>query len=137
MEPEDVVYVLRRLLRSLAPRGSVVDLAAVPPDGLVEADGEVIGRLDESAFFPRAAASAGALDALVRERVLAPVTEERLSVLIDYPTGADAVADVAERRYGRMPDDVVARVEAIATPVRIREVSLVRSFTLQREIAQK
>ena len=137
MEPEDVVYVLRRLLRSLARHGSVVDLAAVPPDGVVEAGELVVGRLDESAFWPRAAASEDALDALVRKGVLAQVAEERLAVLIDYPTGADAVADVAERAYGRMPDDVAARVEVLATPVRIRETSLVRSFTLQREIAQK
>lgn len=137
MEPEDVVYVLRRLLRSLVPGGVVVDLAAVPPDGVVEADDGVVGQLDESAFFPRAAASAFGLDDLVRLGVLAAGAELRFPVLIDYPSGADAVADVAERSYGRMPDELAAHVAGIPGAVRIREYSLVRSFTLVGEVPQK
>lgn len=136
MEPEDVVHVLRRLLRSLVPGGRVVDLTSVPPDGVVQADGAVVGALDESAFFPRALASAAALDDLVAAGVLAEDGEERLPVLIDYPSGADAVADVAERSYGRMPAELAARVAQIAGPVQIVESSRVRSFTLV-EPAQK
>jgi hypothetical protein len=137
MEPEDVVHVLRRLLEALPAGGAVVDLASVPPDGLVEAGGRVVGRLDESAFFARARVAAAGLDDLVAKGVLARQADERFPVFIDYPTGADAVADVAQRSYGRMPDVVAARLTAITEPVRIREHSLVRSFTLRPAPAQK
>lgn len=130
MEPEDVVHVLRRLLPCLVRGGRVVDLTSVPPDGVVHAEGAVVGCLDESAFFPRALAAAAALDDLVDAGVLSADSEERVTVLIDYPTGADAVADVAERSYGRMPANVAARVAAIRAPVQIRETSLVRGLTL-------
>ena len=108
----------------------MVDLASVPPDGIVESDGVVLGRLDESAFFPRAAAAAAALDALVEDGVLSARSRETFPVLIRYPQGADAVADVADRAYGQMPAELAERVSAIARPVEIREFSLVRSFTL-------
>jgi hypothetical protein len=128
MEPEGVVNVLRRLVRTLVPGGRVVDLASVPPDGTVEASGVVLGTLDESAFFPRAAACAAALDELVAEGLLALESEERFPVRIRYPSGPEAVEDVAERTYGRMPDEVAAVVGAITGPVEIRETGSVRSF---------
>lgn len=114
-----------------------MDLAAVPPDGVVESDGIVLGQLDESAFFPRAAACAAALDVLVAEGTLAPESEERFPVIIRYPSGADAVEDVAERSYGRMPEALAVRVRDIEGPVEIREFSSVRSFTLEPDVDQK
>jgi hypothetical protein len=38
------------------------------------------------------------------------------------------VEDVAERTYGRMPDELAASVAAIAGHVRIRETGRVRVF---------
>lgn len=137
MEPEDVVHVLRRLLRCLVPGGRVVDLSSVPPDGIVHTGGETLGRLDESAFFPRALASAAALDDLVALGMLSADGEERLAFVVDYPAGADAVADVEKRSYGRMPPELAARVSTIAGPVRITEHALVRSFTLLGAVRQK
>jgi hypothetical protein len=135
MEPEGVVDVLRNLLKVLVPGGMVVDLLAVPPNARVEVEGEVLGELDESAFFPRALASATGLDALVEEGLLAPQGEEqRFTVLVRYPSGKDAVEDVAERTFTRMPAALARRVEAIAGPVAIRESSLVRSFRLVRAV---
>lgn len=128
MEPEGVVHVLRRLLRSLVAGGSVVDLASVPPNGAVEANGVVLGELDESAFFPRASACAAALDELTADGTLAFVSEERFPVRIGYPSGADAVADVAARSYGRMPDELAARVSTVRGPVAIVESGVVRAF---------
>ena len=128
MEPEGVVHVLRRLLRSLVPGGRVVDLASVPPDGTVEAGGVVLGGLDESTFFPRAAASAAALDELATEGMLAFEKEERFPVVIRYPAGEDAVEDVAQRSYGRMPDELAAQVGAVRGAVAITENGSVRAF---------
>jgi len=128
MEPEDVVHVLRHLLKALAAGGRVVDLASVPPDGVVEHEGRVVGTLDERAFFSRTAAGAGALDLLVAEKLLAPEHDERFPVRIHYPSGLDAVEDVSERTYGRMSDELAARVRAISGAVVIREENRVRSF---------
>ena len=128
MEPEGVVDVLRKLLQALVPDGVVVDLTAVPPNAQVEVDGAVLGELDGRAFFPRAQEATAGLDALAREGLLLLEGEERFTVLVRYPTGRDAVEDVAQRTYTRMPACLARRVEAIAGPVAIREHSLVRRF---------
>jgi hypothetical protein len=128
MEPEGVVDVLRRLLRSLVPGGVVVDLLSVPPPERIEVGGEVVGELDGSAFFPRALAAAAGLGALVAEEALVHDHEERFSIFVRYPTGADLVEDVAQREYTRMPAALGRRVRAIAGPCEIRDSCLVRSF---------
>ena len=128
MEPEGVVHVLRNLLRSLVPGGVVVDLLSVPPAERVEVDGELLGELDGSAFFPRALAAAAGLDALAAEGILVHEHEERFPIFVRYPTGADLVDDVAERHYTHMPTALARRVRAIAGPCEIRDNCLVRRF---------
>ena len=128
MEPEGVVNVLRRLQTALVPGGVVVDLIAVPPPERVEVGDVVLGELDQSRAMPRWLETATGLDALVEERLLVAEGEERLSILVRFPTGRDAVEDVAQRTFTRMPAALARRVEAIAGPVAIREHSLVRTF---------
>ena len=128
MEPEGVVNVLRRLMTALVPGGLVVDLLSVPPPERVEVGGELLGELDGSAFFPRALAAAGGLDALAVEGVLVHEHEERFPIFVRYPTGADLVEDVAQREYTRMPAALGRRVRAIAGPCEIRDNCLVRRF---------
>jgi hypothetical protein len=128
MDPEGVVDVLRQLLRSLVPGGLVVDLLSVPPPERVEVDGEVVGELDGSAFFPRARAAAAGLDELAAEGLLVHEHEEQFPIFVRYPTGADLVADVARRQYTRMPAVLGRRVRAIAGPCELRDNCLVRRF---------
>jgi hypothetical protein len=128
MEPEGVVDVLRKLLRSLLAGGLVLDLLSVPPPERVEVDGEAIGELDNSAFFPRALAAAAGLDALAAEGVLVHEHEERFPIFVRYPTGAELIEDVAQREYTRMPAALGRRVRAIAGPCEIRDNCLVRRF---------
>lgn len=128
MEPEGVVNVLRRLMTALVPGGLVVDLLSVPPPERVEVGGELLGELDGSAFFPRALAAAGGLDALAAGGVLVHEHEERFPIFVRYPTGADLVEDVAQREYTRMPAALGRRVRAIAGPCEIRDNCLVRRF---------
>ena len=128
MEPEGVVHALRRLLRSLVPGGLVVDLLAVPPPERVEVDGDVIGELDESAFFPRALAAAAGLDALAEEGVLVHEHEQRFPVFVRYPSGGDLLDDVKDREYTRMPVDLSRRVTRITGPCEIRVSCLIRRF---------
>jgi hypothetical protein len=128
MEPEGVVDVLRHLLEALEPGGLVVDLHSVPPPERVEVDGEVVGELDGSRFFPRALAAAAGLDVLAAEGVLVHEHEERFAILVRYLTGADLVDDVSQREYTRIPADLARAVRAIARPCAIRDNCLVRRF---------
>ena len=128
MEPEGVVDVLRKLLQALVPGGIVVDLIAVPPPERIEVGDEVLGELDQVRAIPRWLETAAGLDALVEEGLLVAEGEERLSILVRFPTGRDAVDDVSQRTFTRMPGALARRVEAIAGPVAIREHSLVRRF---------
>jgi hypothetical protein len=126
MEPEGVVHVLRKLLVSLVPGGLVVDLLAVPPPERVEVDGDVIGELDESAFFPRALAAAAGLDALAEEGMLVHEHEERFPVFIHYPSGSDLLEDVETREYTRMPAELRRHVAKLTGHCQIRVSCLVR-----------
>jgi hypothetical protein len=128
MEPEGVVDVLRHLLEALDPDGLVVDLLSVPPPERVEVDGEVVGELDGSRFFPRALAAAAGLDALAAEGVLVHEYEERFAILVRYLTGADLVDDVSQREHTRIPVDLARAVGAIEGPCAIRDNCLVRRF---------
>jgi hypothetical protein len=128
MEPEGVVYVLRKLLVSLIPGGLVVDLLAVPPPELVEVNGDVIGELDETAFFPRALAAAAGLDTLVADGILVHEHEERFPVFVRYPTGSDLLEDVEAREYTRIPVGLGRRVAKITSPCEIRVSCLIRRF---------
>ncbi|HXF98046.1 MAG TPA: hypothetical protein VNJ46_05475 [Gaiellaceae bacterium] len=120
--------VLRRLLRSLAPAGLVVDLLSVPPPEQVEIGGEVVGELDNDAFFARALPAAAGLDALADDGLLVLEHEERFPIYVHYPTGADLIEDVALREHTRMPRSVARRLRSHAGPCRIRDHCLVRRF---------
>jgi len=128
MEPEGVVDVLRRLLRSLVPAGLVVDLLSVPPPEQVEIAGEVVGELDNDAFFAHALPAAAGLDALADDGLLVPEHEERFPIYVHYPTGADLVGDVTQREDTRMPPSLARRVRRHPGPCRIRDSCLVRRF---------
>ena len=122
------MHVLRKLVSAVVPGGLVVDLAARPPDGIVLYKGEAIGSVDESLFFERSEVALAGLDALEAEAALVLEYEERFPVLISYPSGADAVEDVGERTYGRLPEELAERLAGIASPVQIQERNQVRRF---------
>lgn len=128
MEPEGVVDVLRKLLRSLVPDGLVVDLLAVPPPEQVEVDGKAIGELDNSEFFARALPAAAGLDDLAAEGVLVHEHEERFPIVIRYSSGAELLEDVAQTEGTRVPADVARRVCPIAGAWGFRSNCLVRRF---------
>jgi hypothetical protein len=133
MEPEGVVDVLRKLLRSLVPSGLVVDLLSVPPPERIEVDGELIGELDGSAFFARALPAAAGLDALAAEGILVHEYEERFPIFVRYPSGAELVEDVALRENTTMSPALARRVTTIAGPCEIRDNCLVRRFRKLRD----
>src|SRR3990172_12808851 len=114
MEPEGVVDVLRRLLAALVTGGTVVDLTMAPPDEVVEVEGEFLGHLDGSLFFPRALAAGAGLDELAAEGLLELVCEEPVTVIVRYPTGADVLEDIDGRAYTRMPPELAQQLEGIS-----------------------
>jgi hypothetical protein len=128
MEPEGVVDVLRRLLAALVPGGVVVDLTMSPPDESVESDGELLGFLDGSTFFPRALMAGAGLDGLATEGLLVLEREEPVSVIVRYPSGSDVLEDIAERTYTRIPAALARRLETVSTECLLYSNCLVRTF---------
>jgi len=128
MEPEGVVDVLRRLLSALVPGGDVVDLTMAPPDEVVESDGEILGRLDGSLFFPRALEACAGLDALADEGLLVHEREEPVTVIVRYPTGTDVLEDLAGRAYTRMPTALADRLATVETECLLYSNCVVRTF---------
>lgn len=128
MEPEGVVHVLRRLLAALVPGGVVVDLTMSPPDEVVESEGEVLGALDLSLFFPRAAEAGAGLDALAAEGFLELEREEPVTVIVRYPTGNDILEEIAGRTYTRIPDELARRLADVTTECLQYSSSMVRTL---------
>jgi hypothetical protein len=123
-----VVDVLRRVYEALAPGGTILDLRSVPPPGRVEIDGQVLGELDESAFFPRSHHNGEALADLARNGLLELEAEDDHTMLIVYPTGRNLVDDVADWGDTKVPDELAARLLGIDRECRIREFCVARSY---------
>jgi hypothetical protein len=122
------VNVLRRVYEALVPGGTILDLRSVPPPALVEVEGEPVGELDESEFFPRSVHNGEALEGLAHEGLLVLDAEQAHDMLIVYPTGRDLVDDVAGWGDTRVPAAIAARLLPLERECRIREFCLARSF---------
>ena len=125
MEPEGIVDVLRDLCEGLVPGGTVVDLQSVRPTGLVEVEGDEVGRLDDTAFHARAVRSVAGLDALVDEGMLLHGEELTFEILTRFATGAELV-DLKSRSEDRRVPDELARLLADVGACAIRETNYVR-----------
>jgi hypothetical protein len=122
------VDVLRRVYEALAPGGTILDLRSVPPPARVEVDGEVLGELDESAFFPRSHHNGEALADLARNGLLELAAEDDHTILIVYPTGRDLVDDVADWGTTNVPAALAARLLPLEQACSIREFCLARAY---------
>ncbi|MGH3103796.1 MAG: hypothetical protein ACRDN6_06855 [Gaiellaceae bacterium] len=120
MAPESVVHALRRIHRSLAPEGILLDLRSIPPHEAVEADGVQLGRMDESAFFARADASVAELESLVAEGLFRHEAEVELEILDRFDTAAEALESLLARDHSRVPDELAARLREHDGPVALR-----------------
>lgn len=128
MEPEGVVDVLRRLLAALVPGGTVVDLTMAPPDEVVEVEGEIVGHLDGSLFFPRALAAGAGLDELAAGGLLELVREDPVTVIVRYPTGNDLVEDITDRTHTCISMELAERLSPVKTECLLYSNCLVRTF---------
>jgi hypothetical protein len=122
------VDVLRHVYETLAPGGTILDLRSVPPPALVEADGEELGELDESEFFPRSLRNGDALTGLTREGLLAMEGDAPHDMVIVYPSGRELVDDVADWGDTKVPAPLAARLLQLERECRIREFCLARAY---------
>jgi hypothetical protein len=122
------VDVLREVYEAVAPGGTILDLRSVPPPAVVEADGEELGELDESEFFPRSMHNGDALTALARDGLLALDGEEAHELLIVYPSGRELLDDVAAWGDTKVPSAVAAQLLPLERECRVREFCLARAY---------
>jgi hypothetical protein len=122
------VDVLREVYEAVAPGGMILDLRSVPPPAIVEVDGEELGELDESEFFPRSMHNGDALTALARAGLLALEGEEPHELLIVYPSGRELLDDVADWGDTKVPAAVAAQLLPLDRECSIREFCLARAY---------
>jgi len=120
VEPEDVVHVLRNMVSAVKPGGLVLDLQVIRPDPRVELDGRLVCEIDGRSLLRLADAAAGAVDAAVAKGRLREEAVDDHDVRKHYRTGADLVADFADKER-KLPAEAVPTVRALRRPCVVRE----------------
>jgi hypothetical protein len=118
--PEDVVNVLRNMVRAVRPGGAILDLQVIRPNPRVELGGELMCEIDGRPLFEKADAAVDAVDALVRSGRLIQEAIDDHDVLKHYPNGTDLVDDFKDTAR-RTPEEAIPRLHAITQPLLVRE----------------
>jgi hypothetical protein len=114
------VHVLRNMVGAVKPGGLVLDLQVIRPNPRVELDGRVVSEIDGEPLFRLADAAASAVDAAIGEGRLTDEAVDDHDVRKHYRTGADLVADFADKER-KIPADAVATVRVLTVPCVVRE----------------
>jgi hypothetical protein len=114
------VHVLRNMVTAVKPGGLVLDLQVIRPDPRVELNGRVVCEIDGQPLFRLADAAAEAIDAAVAEGRLREEAVDDHDVRKHYRTGADLVADFADKER-KLPAEAVPTVRALSRPCVVRE----------------
>ena len=114
------MHVLRNMISAVKPGGFVFDLQVIRPDPRVECDGRVLCEIDGRPLFRVADAAAAAVDAAIADGTLVDEAVDDHDVCKHYRTGADLVADFADKAR-KLPVDAVPAVLAIDSPCTVRE----------------
>jgi hypothetical protein len=120
VEPEDVVYVLRRLVEALVPEGIVLDLQVIRPHPVVEVGETILCEIDGSPLFVGADAARAAVDLLIAERQLDEEVIDDHDVRKHYFNGAALVADF-ETSERTIPADAIPRLQGVGEKCIVRE----------------
>ena len=124
------MYVLRRLLDTLAPEGIVLDLQVIRPHPLVEVGDLTLCEIDGSPLFVGADAARDAIDMVVAEGLLYEEALDDHDVRKHYPNGAVLVADF-ETSERRIPVDAIPRLLAVERECVVRERCRLRRLRLR------
>jgi hypothetical protein len=127
--PEDVVNVLRNMVRAVRPGGAILDLQVIRPNPRVELGGELICEIDGQPLFEKADAATDAVDAMVRSGRLIEEAIDDHDVRKHYPHGTDLVDDFKDTARC-IPEDAIPRLHAITQPLVIRERCRLRRLSL-------
>ena len=114
------MHVLHNMVSAVKPGGLVLDLQVIRPDPRVDLDGRVVCEIDGQPLFRLADAAAEAVDAAVAEGRLREETVDDHDVRNHYRTGADLVADFADKER-KLPAEAVPTVRALSRPCVVRE----------------
>lgn len=125
MKREDVVHVLHRFRRALVPGGSVFDLQVIAPEPVVEADGEVVCRLEGTTLLEDAAAAAAAIDEEIARGLLREEAVEDHHILRHFSTGASLIEHFRTTTRS-VPAGAVPLLKASTRPHVVREACRLR-----------
>jgi hypothetical protein len=127
--PEDVVNVLRNMVRAVRPGGAILDLQVIRPNPRIELGDELICEIDGQPLFEKADAAANAVDAMVRSgRLIQEATDDH-DVRKHYPNGDDLVDDFKDTAR-RISEEAIPRLRAITQPLLVREHCRLRRLTV-------
>ena len=116
---------LRNIHTALVPGGMLVDIHPIPPAEQAEADGRVLGRIDEREFFGIVRSSEHALESCGVFELEAGVEHD---VVERFDTVEEFFEIVGEREGTRIPARLASRVRAAAPPIDLRENVVFRRF---------
>jgi hypothetical protein len=114
------VHVLRNMVEAVRSGGLVLDLQVIRPDPTVEADGQVICKIDGEPLFRGADAATAAIDALVRTERLVEQAVDDHDVHKHYTNGAELVDDFSGKQR-RPPGHALPQLRALTRPCVVRE----------------
>src|ERR671923_2144322 len=103
MAVEGVVHALQKIDEALVPGGSLVDIHPVPPSEQAEAEGRVLGRLDESEFFELVRATE---QELLGAKLFELVAEVERDVVERFDTIEEFLEIVGDRDGVRIPTEL-------------------------------
>jgi len=108
------------MISSVRPDGLVLDLQVIHPNPRVESNGRPLCEIDGRPLFRLADAAAAAVDAAIADGRLREAAVDDHDVRKHYRTGADLVADFADKER-KLPVDAAPTVRALGTPCVVRE----------------
>lgn len=111
---------LSRMIESVRPGGSILDLQVIRPNPEVEFDGRVVAEIDGEALFRWADAAVVAVDARIDAGDLIEEAVDDHDVLEYYTDGADLIEAFADSKR-RVPEESVPLIAAIEEPLAVRE----------------
>lgn len=115
--PEAAVGVLRHVHPLLEPGATVLHLTCLPVPDRIEADGRVLGELDQAAFVTALPVVESALDLLVAEGRLAEEARLEHDVLVHFASGPEALAHFETTPRTRVPPALRALLRERDSPV--------------------
>jgi hypothetical protein len=106
----------------------MLDLHPIPPDQLIEARGEPLGRIDERPFFDVVRAMDETLEELVDEGMFAPQAELEFDFLERYERRRDLLDHLDERDDCCVPPVLRHRIEQAEPPLDARVRAVLRRY---------